>query len=344
MQAPPDGEKREASVDAIATIATTLRECKPQVAEDWRESSYGQPALCNGEGGKLYEAESIHKIFHMYGTDHYVLPGGCLRNSGSLRKLVLTDDPLNEAEMDATIEEIEECLRSPFAHGDAIGIDVVILPSKALNEKDVPAVRRLLKLVEIKSSDKINAQTVASSLAFDRWMAQMNVKREWMLWSASDSISPLLTYPPYYLSGADNPAVRHERFCKTQPLFVVRWSIPPSAHVSAMQTALRNAAPPTRDLVDAVREIVQTHANSIACTTPEAILAIERMRRLFLNHENAVSIASAAQTASRKRRAEIHEEVAFASLKSSTRLPKANECDAAEAPKRRCSSRTASSN
>lgn len=254
------------------------------------------PPLCSGEAGKEYELSVLSALIETYHNQYYVLPAGVLKNE-LLAALVFTDAPLSKHDVSKIHSAVEGMLAKParvFARGDVIGVDIVMFPIAAIEEGNASAARAMLKLVEVKSADKVSASTVCGSLALQLWMHRRNVHRQWKLYAPyDDSVAPLLCSHPKFMLGDPAPT----------GLFEVHTGVhlKPTSDMRDVQAAFRGATLPSKGILEAMRN-VRRHQDDMVFRTTAAASAFDYLVDMLNTHEACVKVAQERQEACRQRR------------------------------------------
>ena len=252
------------------------------------------PPLCSGEAGKEYEFDVLLALLNNDHPHFYVLPACALKNA-MLATLVFTNESMSSNDMRRLRTEIWSCISEPgnlVSGGGVVGVDIVMVPICAINESDASAARSLLKLVEVKSADKVSANTVAGSLALQLWMERRRVHRHWLLYSppaGPTRVAPLLLAPPSYMLGS----------LEWEGLFEPHEVL--SNHVEPVQDAFRAATLPARDLLGAVRDLLRH--KDVGCGNTSTIRStVARLEHIVHEHDEHVRAAQKSQAACRERR------------------------------------------
>ena len=261
-----------------------------------QEDRAPSPPLCSGEAGKEYELSVLSVLIESYHNHYYVLPAGVLKDE-LLAALVFTDAPLSKQDMSKIQSGIEDMLAKPagvFARGDVIGVDIVMFPIAAIEEGNASASRAMLKLVEVKSAEKVSANTVCGSLALQLWMHRRNVHRQWVLYApcGKHSVAPLLCSHPKFMLGDPAPTGLFQ--------FASRLDLP-TPDMKDMQAAFREATLSSKDILKAVRD-VRRHQDSIETKTAAAASAFAYLMNMLNTHEACVKVAQERQEECRQRR------------------------------------------
>lgn len=270
-----------------------------EAAPPAREDSAPPPPLCSGEAGKEYELSVLSTLIETYYNHYYVLPAGVLKDE-LLAALVFTDTPLSKQDVSKIHSVIKGMLGNPagvFARGDVIGVDIVMFPIVAMEGGNASAARTMLKLVEVKSAEKVSASTVCGSLALQLWMHRRNVHRQWKLYAPyDDSMAPLLCSPPKFMLGDPAPT----------GLFQVHTNgtagcVCLTPNMREVQTAFREATLPSKDILGAVRDL-RRHQDSMVFKTAAAASAFDYLVHMLNTHEKCVKVAQEHQEECRQRR------------------------------------------
>lgn len=267
----------------------------PEAAPSPEELRAPSPPLCSGEAGKEYELSVLTALIESNHNHYYVLPAGVLKNE-QIASLVFCDASLGTGDMQDVHEEIHTFASEPakaLALGDVVGVDIVMLPIAALNDNNAPAARAMLKLVEVKSTEKVSANTVCGSLALQLWMHRRNVRRQWLLYApCNDSVAPLLCTQPKFMLGFEERAGLFH-FCTDL--------VGLTPDIKDMQAAFREATLPAKDILEAVRD-VRRHQDSIETKTAAAASAFAYLMNMLNTHEACLKVAQERQEACRARR------------------------------------------
>lgn len=279
------------------------REAAPHVDGD-QDEMWKVARLCSGEAGKEHELNVLCVLLESHHKEYFVLPAGALKNE-LVSALVFSDAPMSKSDMSQVEVELKGMISSSakvFARGDVVGVDVVMIPLCAVAEGNATAARSMIKLVEIKSSEKVSASTVCGSLALQLWMQRRDVHRTWWLCGSSPGgVAPLLTTHPRFMLGE----------AASDGLFntVV---VPLSDDVKGVQAAFKGSALPAKDLVESVRAMLCTMPDAIkaeCAARPESYAhrvevqkAASRLLFTLKNHEACVKVAQERQAECRERR------------------------------------------
>ena len=283
--------------EAAPAVAPAPEAAAPSLGSDADASTPppASPPLCSGEAGKEYELDVLLALLDENHSHFYVLPACVLKNA-MLGTLVFTNERMSDSDMKRLLTEIWAYVCEPgrlLSGGDVVGVDIVMLPICAVNELDASAARSLLKLVEVKSVDRVSANAMAGSLALQLWMERRNVHRRWHLYTPlgwPQRVAPLLLTPPSYMLGA----------LECEGLFEPHQVL--SDNVEPVQDAFRAATLPAKDLERDVRDLLR-HAHAGEVTSEFHLKsALARLAHIVEEHDENVRAAQRSQAACRERR------------------------------------------
>ena len=132
-------------------------------------------ALPLGASGRLYEGEAILELKVRWQPGFLVKPGSVLKNS-AWWKAMMTDHELDASEFETMLATNDSDYK-----GEAIGIDAVIVPRIALQQRNAALLRSEAWLVEIKLGTWIGPSTIGSTACVGWQLAAAGLVRKWML-------------------------------------------------------------------------------------------------------------------------------------------------------------------
>lgn len=176
LPTPPGSPRTHPEPPAPSPIAAEKMESEDENADEEVAVPLTMPsALPLGAPGRLYEAQAILELKARWQPSFLVKPG-CVLKSKAWWKAVMTDQELDLYEFETML-----ATKDLDHKGDAIGIDAVIVPRAALEQRNAPLLRAQLWLVEIKVGASIGPSTIGSTACVAWQLAAAVVQRRWML-------------------------------------------------------------------------------------------------------------------------------------------------------------------